>query len=69
MLPSKASQQLKEIIARDYGVAISDDQAQELGVSLLRLTRVGLAALARANDQKVARSGEGESSLEPKTST
>ena len=52
MLPSKALHELKELIARDYGVLISDDQAQELGVSVLRLTRVALAVRARELDSR-----------------
>ncbi len=68
MLPSKARRELKEIIARDYGVMISDDQAEELGVSLLRITRVGLAALARANDQRSLVQARESNSLESKTS-
>lgn len=69
MLPAKALQELKRIIARDYGVAISDDQAQELGITLLRLTRVGLSALARANAQTAFVQAREENSLGAKTST
>jgi hypothetical protein len=49
----KAIKELKEIIARDSGISIDDDQANELGVALLRLTRVSVAALARADERKV----------------
>jgi hypothetical protein len=49
VISNNALKEFKEIILRDYGVSLSDDQAKELGVSLLRLTRVGLSALARAN--------------------
>ncbi|HUD02498.1 MAG TPA: hypothetical protein VMR46_00555 [Candidatus Paceibacterota bacterium] len=69
MLHKKALHELKEIMARDYGVRISDDQAEELGVSLLRLTRIGLAALARASEQKTFVQARDGNSLGAKTST
>ena len=47
----KAIQDLKEIALRDYGVSISDEQADELGVSLLRLTRIAVVALAQASKE------------------
>ena len=52
MLSKKAKDDFKKIIKKDYGADLTDDQAEELGVSLLRLTRVGLSALARAHDKK-----------------
>lgn len=52
MLDKKAKDELKQIIKTDYGRDITDEQAEELGISLLRLTRVGLAALARSYDEK-----------------
>jgi hypothetical protein len=45
---------LREIVRRDYGVALTDEQAMDLGLSLLRLTRVALAASARALNAKGA---------------
>ncbi len=69
MLSQKALHELKEIIAQDYGAAISDDQAKELGTTLLRLTRVGLSALARANAQKALAAAREEHSLGAKTNT
>lgn len=51
MLSKEAGEQLKKIVLRDYGEVLSDDQVQELGSSLLRLTRVGVVALARAKDK------------------
>ena len=52
MLSKKAKDELKQIIKKDYGSDLTDDQAEELGVSLLRLTRVGLSSLARDIDEK-----------------
>ena len=50
---AEAIKKLKEIVLRDCGVLIDDDQAKELGVDLLRLTRISVAALARADEKKV----------------
>lgn len=46
-LPKKALKQLQNILEKDYGRKVSEEVANELGTSLLRLTRIGLAALAR----------------------
>jgi hypothetical protein len=46
-LPKKALKQLQSILEKDYGQKVSDKDANELGVSLLRLTRVGLGVMAR----------------------
>lgn len=46
-LPKKALKELQSILEKDYGQRVSDKDANELGVSLLRLTRVALSALAR----------------------
>ena len=65
----KAIQELKEIVLRDYGATISDDQAEELGVSLLRLTRVALSTLTRTNAKSAFVGAREEISLGAKTST
>lgn len=44
-------QDLKKIIHKDYGVEISDEQINEFGCSLLRLTKVVIIALARADEK------------------
>jgi hypothetical protein len=49
----KALKTLKEIVLRDCGVLLADPQAQEFGMSLLKLTRISVATLARAEDKKV----------------
>jgi hypothetical protein len=43
--------ELKIIINQDYGVDISDEQANDLGSSLLRLTKLSVLALARADEK------------------
>ena len=48
-LPQKAIQELQTILERDYGQSINAEQANEFGVSLLRLTKVAVAVLARKN--------------------
>ena len=59
---------LKQILNRDYNILISDDQVKELGVSLLRLTRIAVTALARADEKNSSIQAREETSLEPKTS-
>lgn len=54
-LSNSAINDLKKIMKKDYGKDITDEEAQELGVSLLRLTRVGLSATARAIDKENAK--------------
>ena len=68
-IPAEKIKALKRIISSEFGVHISDEHAQQLGASLLRLTRVGVTALARAEDKKSSLQAREESSLEPKTST
>lgn len=49
-LSSKSIRELKGILEKDYGQHLSDEDAQELGVSLLRISRVALGVLARKKD-------------------
>ncbi|MFA5098747.1 MAG: hypothetical protein WC461_00810 [Candidatus Paceibacterota bacterium] len=51
-LKTQTIKELKTIVEKDYGVLLSDDEAKELGVSILKLTRLGLTALARADEKK-----------------
>lgn len=46
-LKAKTIQDFKKIIKRDYGQILSEEDANELGISLLRLTRLALTAQAR----------------------
>lgn len=52
MLNKKAREELKAILRKDYGQEITDEQAEELGVSLLRLTRVSLQVLTRKHEKE-----------------
>ncbi len=52
MLSKKALEELKTIIKNDYGQVVSDQDAEELGVSLLRLTKVSLQVLAREHEKE-----------------
>lgn len=47
-LKQKTTKELQEIIKRDYCQEINESEAQELGTSLLRLTRIALTAQARS---------------------
>lgn len=50
-LKTQTIKELKQIVEKDYGVLLSDDEAKKLGSSLLKLTRMSLAALARADEK------------------
>ncbi len=52
MLPKKAVDELKQILKSDYGQDVTDEQAEELGTSLLRLTKVSLGVLAREYEKE-----------------
>jgi hypothetical protein len=41
-LSSRSIKELREIIKRDYGQTLSEEEANELGISLLCLTRLAL---------------------------
>jgi flagellin-specific chaperone FliS len=41
-LSDRSIKELQEIIKRDYGQTLSEEEANELGTSLLRLTRLAL---------------------------
>lgn len=46
-LPQKKAEELKILIANNYGVFLSDKEINEFGESLLRLTRVALNSSAK----------------------
>ncbi len=50
ILSPKSIRELKGILVKDYGRSVSDEEAQELGVGLLRISRVALGVLARKKD-------------------
>jgi hypothetical protein len=43
---------LKQIVRRDYGFALSDDEAESFGLSLLRITRLAKGAFNRVEDNR-----------------
>lgn len=46
-LQNKSIKELKGILRKDYNVDLTEEQAQNLGISLLKLTRLVITALAR----------------------
>lgn len=64
----KAIQELQDLMNRDYGISLSVDDAQAFGVSLLRLTKISIAALARADETDSSIQAREGYSLEAKTS-
>lgn len=40
---------------QDYGVVLTDEQADELGASLLRISKIASIALARSKDGNLSR--------------
>jgi hypothetical protein len=47
-LKKRTIQDLQRIIKRDYGQSLSEEEVNEFGISILRLTRLALTAQARA---------------------
>lgn len=47
MLSQEATQELKEIMHRDYGVSISDNQAELLGDKVIRLALLARRSMLR----------------------
>jgi hypothetical protein len=47
-LKKKTIEDFQKIIKRDYGQILSEEEVNELGTSLLRLTKLALTAQARA---------------------
>jgi len=67
-LKPKAIQELKKIVLRDYGTALSDTEAQDFGVSLLRLAKLASVALARADERSSSTQAGGRHPFGAKTS-
>lgn len=63
-LKPKAIKDLQEIVQRDYGVALSDDDANSFGASLLRITRITNLAFARAGEKVSSVQARERNSLE-----
>lgn len=67
-LKSKSIKTLQEIVQRDYGTSLSDAEAQDFGVSLLRLSRLARVALARADERGSSTQARGRHPFGAKTS-
>lgn len=50
-LKRKTIEDLKKIVERDYKVSITDNEAKELGLSLLRLSKLAIIGLARRQNK------------------
>ena len=53
MLTKKSRDELRAIMKKDYGEEIADEQAEELGSNMLRLTKLSLTAQARKIEKDV----------------
>lgn len=50
-LKPESLEKLKLIMRRDYGVNLSDEEANRLGFSLLKLSRLAMTALNQAEEK------------------
>ena len=50
-LKKQTIQELKEIMTKDYGQSLSEEELIAIGTTLLRLTRLATTALARSNEK------------------
>lgn len=66
ILKPKATKELKQIMLRDYGVNLSDEEIQNLGASLLRVSKLASVALARADEEELVHSSERKTSSQSK---
>jgi hypothetical protein len=67
-IKQKTIEELKRIIEKDYGVLLSDSELNELGSSLLHLTKLSLVALARADERNSSFPARVNNTLESNTS-
>ncbi len=52
-LKTRTIEELKNIVEKDYGVLLSDEDADTLGSAILRITRLAAAAIARASEREL----------------
>ncbi len=50
-LKAKSIEDLQQIIQRDYGVVLNDEEAEKFGLSLLKITRLAMTAFNRTEDK------------------
>lgn len=67
-LKKQTIEKLKDIIKKDYGVLLNDEETNKLGTSLLRLSKLVSIALARADEKASSIQARGIHPLEAKTS-
>ena len=53
-LKEKNLRELTQIINRDYGVFLNDEEAQRFGLSLLKITRIAMNVFNREEDHLMA---------------
>ena len=67
-LKTQTIEELKKIIEKDYGILLSNNELNELGSSLLHLTKLSLVALARADERNSSFPARVNNTLESNTS-
>lgn len=65
-LNKKQIDTLKEIMLQDYGVNLTDEETHDLGMSLLRVSKLASVALARADEKGLVPSSERKTSSQSK---
>ena len=51
MFKAESLAALRDIVRQDYRVDLSDEEAEQLGLSLLKITRLAMTAFNRAEDR------------------
>ena len=51
-LNTQKLEELKHVIQQDYGVILSDAEAEQFGLSLLRVTRLAMGAFNSAEEKR-----------------
>ena len=54
VLKAKSLENLKAIFKKDYGYDLSNEEANQFGFSLLKLSRLVMTALSRAEEKHLA---------------
>ena len=51
-LKRRTIEELKQIMNKDYGTSLSDSKANELGSSLLKITRIAISNIVKVEESK-----------------
>jgi len=51
---SESLKKLRQIVQQDYGIALNDEEINQLGFSLLKITRLAMGAFNRS-EEKIAK--------------